>query len=40
MRYRLIVPARINILGHPSDANEGGFANIAAAVDLRAGAIV
>jgi galactokinase/mevalonate kinase-like predicted kinase len=40
MRYRLTVPARINILGNPSDANEGDFATISAAVDVRAGAIV
>jgi galactokinase/mevalonate kinase-like predicted kinase len=40
MRYRLTVPARINILGNPSDANEGDYATISAAVDVRAGAIV
>jgi galactokinase/mevalonate kinase-like predicted kinase len=40
MRYRLTVPARINILGNPSDANEGDFATISAAMDVRAGAIV
>jgi hypothetical protein len=40
MRYRLTVPTRINILGNPSDANEGDFATISAAVDVRAGAII
>lgn len=40
MRYRLTIPARINVLGNPSDANEGDFATISAAVDVRAGAIV
>jgi galactokinase/mevalonate kinase-like predicted kinase len=40
MRYKLTIPARINVLGNPSDANEGDFATISAAVDIRAGAIV
>lgn len=40
MRYTLTVPARINLLGNPSDACEGDFATISAAVDLRAGAVV
>jgi len=40
MRYHLTVPARINILGNPSDANEGDFATITAAVDIYAGALV
>ena len=40
MRYRLTVPARINILGNPSDALEGDFAVISAAVDVRAGALI
>jgi galactokinase/mevalonate kinase-like predicted kinase len=40
MRYRLTIPARINILGNPSDAVEGDFATISAAVDVRAGAFV
>ena len=31
MPYRLKIPARINILGNPSDANEGDFATISAA---------
>lgn len=40
MRYRLTVPARINILGNPADANEGDFATISVAVDIRAGALI
>jgi D-glycero-alpha-D-manno-heptose-7-phosphate kinase len=40
MRYKLSIPARINVLGNPSDANEGDFATISAAVDIRAGALV
>jgi galactokinase/mevalonate kinase-like predicted kinase len=32
------MPARINILGNPSDGNEGDFATISAAVDVYAGA--
>ncbi|MGE5223347.1 MAG: hypothetical protein ACM3PY_12990 [Omnitrophica WOR_2 bacterium] len=40
MSYFLTLPARINILGNPSDANEGDFATISAAVELRAGALV
>lgn len=40
MRYKLSVPARINVLGNPADANEGAFATISVAVDIRAGAIV
>ena len=39
MRYRLTIPARINILGNPTDANEGDFATITAAVEIRAGGI-
>ena len=34
--YQLSVPARVNILGNPGDANEGDFATISAAVDLHA----
>ena len=30
MRYRLTVPARINLLGNPGDANEGDFATMVA----------
>jgi glucuronokinase len=40
MRYRLSIPARINILGNPGDANEGDFATISAAVEMRAGALL
>lgn len=40
MRYHLSLPARINILGNPTDANEGDFATISAAVELRASAII
>jgi D-glycero-alpha-D-manno-heptose-7-phosphate kinase len=40
MRYKLTIPARINVLGNPSDANEGDFSTISAAVDLRAGAFI
>ena len=35
-QIKLRIPARINILGNPADANEGDFAIIAAAVDLYA----
>ncbi len=38
--YTLTIPARINVLGNPSDANEGDFATISAAVELRASAII
>ena len=40
VRFHLSLPARINILGNPSDANEGDFATISAAVDVYAGALV
>jgi len=40
MPYKLQVPARINILGNPSDANEGDFATISAAVDIYAHGII
>jgi D-glycero-alpha-D-manno-heptose-7-phosphate kinase len=40
VRYHLIIPARINLLGNPSDANEGDFATISAAVNVYAGALV
>lgn len=36
MPYRLTIPARINILGNPSDAVEGDFATISAAVSIHA----
>jgi galactokinase/mevalonate kinase-like predicted kinase len=38
--YFLSIPARINILGNPTDANEGDFATISAAVNLRAYAMI
>jgi D-glycero-alpha-D-manno-heptose-7-phosphate kinase len=37
-RQVLTVPARINLLGNPGDANEGDYATISAAIDIRAGA--
>jgi len=37
---QLSIPARINILGNPSDANEGDFATISAAVEIRAYATI
>ena len=40
MRYKLTMPARINVLGNPADANEGDFATISVAVNIRAGATV
>ena len=40
MRYRLTIPARVNILGNPADANEGDYATISAAIDTYAGATV
>jgi galactokinase len=40
MPYKLKIPARVNILGNPSDANEGDFATISAAVDIYAYALV
>lgn len=40
MAFILQAPARINILGNPSDANEGDFATISAAVDLYAYALI
>lgn len=39
-RYRLTIPARINLLGNPADGNEGDHAVISAAIDLYAGAVV
>ncbi len=35
-QYQLTIPARVNILGNPGDANEGDFATISAAVGLYA----
>ena len=40
MRYRITIPARINILGNPTDANEGDFATISAAINIYAGAYI
>jgi len=39
-RYRLAVPARINVLGNPADGNEGDFQTISTAIDMWAGAWV
>lgn len=36
--YRLTIPARINLLGNPTDGLEGDFATLSATVDLYAGA--
>ncbi len=38
--YKLTIPARINILGNPSDGVEGDFATISAAVDVYAYATI
>ncbi len=40
MHYRLTIPARVNVLGNPSDGVEGAHATISAAVDTYAGATV
>jgi len=40
MAYKLRVPARINLLGNPSDANEGDFATISTAIDIYAHAVI
>ncbi len=40
MSIHLSIPARVNILGNPSDGNEGAHATISAAIDLRASATV
>ena len=40
MHLSLTLPARINVLGNPSDALEGAHAVISAAVEIRAGAFV
>ncbi|MFQ6058044.1 MAG: hypothetical protein ACE5MB_04075 [Anaerolineae bacterium] len=40
MRYALTIPARVNILGNPADANEGAHSTISAAIEVRAGAFV
>jgi len=36
MAFTLTLPARANLLGNPSDGNEGDFATISAAIELRA----
>ena len=40
MNYQLKAPARINLLGNPTDANEGDFATISAAVNIYAHAVI
>jgi galactokinase/mevalonate kinase-like predicted kinase len=40
MTIHLSLPARINLLGNPSDGNEGAHATISAAVNLRAHAAI
>jgi len=40
MKLNLTIPARINLLGNPADANEGDFAAISAALNLYAGASI
>ena len=40
MTIHLSIPARINLLGNPSDGNEGAHATISAAVNLRAYATI
>ena len=37
MPFQIIMPARINILGNPSDAVEGAHQTISGAIDLHAG---
>jgi len=39
-RYLLKIPARINILGNPTDANEGDYHTISAAISLFAGGVI
>ncbi|NLF01102.1 MAG: hypothetical protein GX601_09015 [Anaerolineales bacterium] len=39
-RFRLTIPARINILGNPADGNEGAHATISAAIDTYSGATI
>ena len=39
-QYQLKIPARINILGNPADANEGDFAIISSAINIFAHAII
>jgi glucuronokinase len=40
MRYGVSVPARVNVLGNPSDANEGDHQTISAAIEERGGAFI
>ena len=40
MKYGVSVPARVNVLGNPSDANEGDHQTISAAVEERGGAFI
>lgn len=40
MPIHLSLPARVNILGNPSDGNEGAHATISAAIDLRAKSVI
>ena len=40
MSVHLSIPARINVLGNPTDGNEGAFGTISAAMDIRAHAII
>ncbi|NQT84897.1 hypothetical protein HQ563_17910 [bacterium] len=39
-RYTLKIPARINVLGNPTDANEGDFHTISAAITIFAGGLI
>jgi galactokinase/mevalonate kinase-like predicted kinase len=38
MKYSAIIPARINMLGNPTDANEGDYHTISCAINVYAGA--
>lgn len=40
MSIHFSIPARVNILGNPTDGNEGDFATISAAVDIRGYAVI
>lgn len=39
-RYLMKIPARINILGNPTDANEGDYHTISAAISIFAGGVI
>lgn len=39
-RYTLKIPARINILGNPTDANEGDYHTISGAISIFAGGVI